>query len=70
LPAWRSRLETADEIPDPDDVALSISANGELKQSSSSSKQLIYDCRKLIEWGSSFYTFSRRLALYRHAGRG
>ena len=41
----------------------------ELKQSSST-KQLIYDCSKLIEWESTFYTFSRRLALYRHAGRG
>jgi 2-keto-4-pentenoate hydratase/2-oxohepta-3-ene-1,7-dioic acid hydratase in catechol pathway len=49
-------LVTADEIADPDDVALSISVNGELKQSSST-KQLIYDCRKLIEWGSTFYSF-------------
>jgi 2-keto-4-pentenoate hydratase/2-oxohepta-3-ene-1,7-dioic acid hydratase in catechol pathway len=63
LPAWRSRLETADEIPDPDDVALSISVNGELKQSSST-RQLIYDCRKLIEWGSSFYTFYPGDVLY------
>ncbi len=49
-------MVTADEIPDPDDVPLSISVNGELKQSSNTS-QLIYDCRKLIEWGSTFYTF-------------
>ena len=49
-------MVTADEIPDPDDVSLSISVNGELKQSSNTS-QLIYDCRKLIEWGSTFYTF-------------
>jgi len=56
-------LVTADEIHDPDDVALSISVNGELKQSSST-KQLIYDCRKLIEWGSSFYTFYPGDVLY------
>jgi len=49
-------LVTADEIADPDDVPLTISVNGEVKQSSNT-KQLIYDCRKLIEWGSTFYTF-------------
>src|SRR2546425_14915 len=38
------------------DVPLTISVNGEVKQESST-KQLIYDCRKLIEWGSTFYTF-------------
>src|SRR6266576_2656573 len=42
-------LVTADEIPDPDNVPLSISVNGEVKQNSNT-KQLIYDCRKLIEW--------------------
>ncbi len=49
-------LVTADEIADPDNVPLTISVNGEVKQSSNT-KQLIYDCRKLIEWGSTFYTF-------------
>jgi 2-keto-4-pentenoate hydratase/2-oxohepta-3-ene-1,7-dioic acid hydratase in catechol pathway len=49
-------MVTADEIPDPDDLPLTISVNGETKQSSNT-KQLIYDCRKLIEWGSTFYTF-------------
>jgi 2-keto-4-pentenoate hydratase/2-oxohepta-3-ene-1,7-dioic acid hydratase in catechol pathway len=49
-------MVTADEIPDPDDVPLTISVNGETRQSSNT-KQLIYDCRKLIEWGSTFYTF-------------
>ena len=56
-------LVTADEIPDPDNVPLSISVNGEVKQSSST-KQLIYDCRKLIEWGSTFYTFYPGDVLY------
>jgi 2-keto-4-pentenoate hydratase/2-oxohepta-3-ene-1,7-dioic acid hydratase in catechol pathway len=49
-------LVTADEIADPDDVPLEIAVIGEVKQSSNTS-HLIYDCRKLIEWGSSFYTF-------------
>jgi 2-keto-4-pentenoate hydratase/2-oxohepta-3-ene-1,7-dioic acid hydratase in catechol pathway len=49
-------MVTADEIPDPDNVPLSISVNGELKQESNTNR-LIYDCRKLIEWGSTFYTF-------------
>jgi 2-keto-4-pentenoate hydratase/2-oxohepta-3-ene-1,7-dioic acid hydratase in catechol pathway len=49
-------MVTADEIPDPDNVPLRIFVNGELKQNSNTSR-LIYDCRKLIEWGSTFYTF-------------
>jgi len=47
---------TADEIPDPDNVPLEILVNGEIKQKSNT-KHLIFDCRKLIEWGSTFYTF-------------
>ena len=54
---------TADEIPDPDDVPLTISVNGETKQASNT-KQMIYDCRKLIEWGSTFYTFYPGDVLY------
>jgi 2,4-didehydro-3-deoxy-L-rhamnonate hydrolase len=49
-------MVTADEISDPDNVPLNIAVNGEIKQSSNTN-QLIYDCRKLIEWGSTFYTF-------------
>jgi 2,4-didehydro-3-deoxy-L-rhamnonate hydrolase len=56
-------MVTADEIADPDDVPLTISVNGEMKQSSNT-KQLIYDCRKLIEWGSTFYTFYPGDVLY------
>ena len=56
-------LVTADEIPDPDNVPLKISVNGELKQDSNT-RQLIYDCRKLIEWGSTFYTFYPGDVLY------
>src|SRR5436189_5612669 len=56
-------LVTADEIVDPDNVPLNISVNGEIKQNSNT-KQLIYDCRKLIEWGSTFYTFYPGDVLY------
>ena len=47
---------TADEIPDPDKVPLRIFVNGEKKQESNTS-MLIFDCKKLIEWGSTFYTW-------------
>jgi len=47
---------TADEIPDPDNVPLRIFVNGEKKQESNTS-MLIFDCKKLIEWGSTFYTW-------------
>ena len=30
----------------------------------SKTRQLIYDCRKLIEWGSTFYTFYPGDVLY------
>jgi 2-keto-4-pentenoate hydratase/2-oxohepta-3-ene-1,7-dioic acid hydratase in catechol pathway len=56
-------MVTEDEISDPDDAALSISVSGELKHSSST-KPLIYDCSKLIEWGSTFYTFYPGDVLY------
>jgi 2-keto-4-pentenoate hydratase/2-oxohepta-3-ene-1,7-dioic acid hydratase in catechol pathway len=46
---------TADEIPDPDAVPISLTVNGETRQSSNTS-QLIYNCRRLIEFASEFYT--------------
>jgi 2-keto-4-pentenoate hydratase/2-oxohepta-3-ene-1,7-dioic acid hydratase in catechol pathway len=48
-------LVTADELPDPDAVPISITVNGEIRQSSNTS-QLIYSCRRLIEFASAFYT--------------
>jgi len=48
-------MVTADEIPDPDGVPISLEVNGELRQNSNTS-QLIYNCRRLIEFASSFYT--------------
>jgi 2-keto-4-pentenoate hydratase/2-oxohepta-3-ene-1,7-dioic acid hydratase in catechol pathway len=48
-------MVTADEIPNPDDVPLTLTVNGEVRQDSNT-KNLIYDCRRLIEFASSFYT--------------
>jgi len=48
-------LMTADELPDPSDLALQISVNGTLRQTSRTSR-LIYDVPRLIEYASSFYT--------------
>jgi 2,4-diketo-3-deoxy-L-fuconate hydrolase len=46
---------TADEIPNPDDVVVTLTNNGELKQTAET-KDLIYDIGRLIEFASSFYT--------------
>ncbi|MEA2907309.1 MAG: hypothetical protein QOC56_2469 [Alphaproteobacteria bacterium] len=46
---------TADEVPDPDDVTVTVTNNGELKQTAET-KDLIYDIGRLIEFASSFYT--------------
>src|ERR1700733_13908204 len=48
-------MVTGDELPDPDSVPISIAVNGEVRQSSNTS-QLIYDCKRLIEFASAFYT--------------
>ncbi len=48
-------MTTADEIPDPDNLDFSISVNGEVRQKSNT-RHLIFDCRRLIEYASSFYT--------------
>src|SRR5205809_850263 len=48
-------LVTADEIADPDDVPLTISVNGEVKQNSNT-KYLVYNVERLVEFGSAMYT--------------
>jgi 2-keto-4-pentenoate hydratase/2-oxohepta-3-ene-1,7-dioic acid hydratase in catechol pathway len=48
-------MVTADEIPDPDALPLSLEVNGERRQTSNTA-DLIYNCRRLIEFASSFYT--------------
>jgi 2-keto-4-pentenoate hydratase/2-oxohepta-3-ene-1,7-dioic acid hydratase in catechol pathway len=48
-------LVTADEVGSPDDLDLSLSVNGELRQSSNT-RFLIKNVAELIEFASSFYT--------------
>jgi 2-keto-4-pentenoate hydratase/2-oxohepta-3-ene-1,7-dioic acid hydratase in catechol pathway len=48
-------IVTADEVPDPNALDLSLRVNGELRQSANT-RQLIYDVQALIEYASSFYT--------------
>jgi 2,4-didehydro-3-deoxy-L-rhamnonate hydrolase len=48
-------MVTADEIQDPNALPLSLSVNGEVRQNSNTN-MLIYDCRRLIEFASAFYT--------------
>jgi 2-keto-4-pentenoate hydratase/2-oxohepta-3-ene-1,7-dioic acid hydratase in catechol pathway len=48
-------LVTADEVKDPDDLELTITVNGEPRQKSSTKYQ-IFNCRKLIEYATKFYT--------------
>jgi 2-keto-4-pentenoate hydratase/2-oxohepta-3-ene-1,7-dioic acid hydratase in catechol pathway len=46
---------TRDEVPDPGQLGLKITVNGEVKQDAHTS-DLILSVAQLIEWGSSFYT--------------
>jgi len=48
-------MVTANEIANPDDLPLMLEVNGERRQDSNTN-MLIYDCRRLIEFASSFYT--------------
>jgi 2,4-didehydro-3-deoxy-L-rhamnonate hydrolase len=48
-------MVTADEIADPDKLPISLTVNGETRQNSNTSN-LIYNCRRLIEFASEFYT--------------
>ena len=48
-------MVTAEEVPDPDDVTITLRLNNELKQTAET-KDLIYDIGRLIEFASSFYT--------------
>jgi 2,4-didehydro-3-deoxy-L-rhamnonate hydrolase len=48
-------MVTADEIADPDKLPISLTVNGETRQNSNTDK-LIYNCRRLIEFASEFYT--------------
>ncbi|MBL8382321.1 MAG: fumarylacetoacetate hydrolase family protein [Burkholderiales bacterium] len=48
-------LVTPDEVPDPNRLDLSLSVNGELRQSSNTSR-MVFDVGRLIEYASAWYT--------------
>lgn len=48
-------LVTADEIENPDDLVIQLSVNGQVRQREST-RNLIFSCRKLIEFASHYYT--------------
>jgi len=48
-------MVTADEIANPDALPITLTVNGEVRQKSNT-RDLIYNCRRLIEFASSFYT--------------
>ncbi len=47
-------LTTRDEVPDPGNLRMSLEVNGEMRQSAST-RDLIFDVPRLIEYASSFY---------------
>jgi 2-keto-4-pentenoate hydratase/2-oxohepta-3-ene-1,7-dioic acid hydratase in catechol pathway len=48
-------LVTSDEVLDPNQLALKLSVNGEVRQNSNT-RAMIFDVQRLIEYASSFYT--------------
>ena len=48
-------MVTADEIPDPNNVDFTVHLNGKLQQDAHT-KDLIFDCHRLIEFATEFYT--------------
>ena len=62
-------LVTADEIPDPGDVTITLTNNGELRQTAHTG-DLIYDVGRLIELASSFYTLNPGDILYTGTPQG
>jgi 2-keto-4-pentenoate hydratase/2-oxohepta-3-ene-1,7-dioic acid hydratase in catechol pathway len=48
-------LVTPDEVPDPNQLALKLSVNGEVRQNSNT-RAMIFDVQRLIEYASTSYT--------------
>jgi 2-keto-4-pentenoate hydratase/2-oxohepta-3-ene-1,7-dioic acid hydratase in catechol pathway len=48
-------LTTKDEVPDPNDLRLSIKVNDETRQDSRTSR-MVYSVHRLIEYATSMYT--------------
>jgi 2-keto-4-pentenoate hydratase/2-oxohepta-3-ene-1,7-dioic acid hydratase in catechol pathway len=65
MPSWRKSVDTyavcgpwlttKDEVPDPNNLRLSIKVNGETRQDSSTSR-MVYNVHRLIEYATSMYT--------------
>jgi 2-keto-4-pentenoate hydratase/2-oxohepta-3-ene-1,7-dioic acid hydratase in catechol pathway len=65
MPSWRKSVDTyavcgpwittKDEVPDPNNLHLSIKVNGETRQDSSTSR-MVYNVHRLIEYATSMYT--------------
>jgi 2-keto-4-pentenoate hydratase/2-oxohepta-3-ene-1,7-dioic acid hydratase in catechol pathway len=65
MPSWRKSVDTyavcgpwlttKDEVPDPNDLRLSIRVNGETRQDSRTSR-MVYNVHRLIEYATSMYT--------------
>ena len=65
MPSWRKSVDsyavcgpwltTKDEVPDPNNLRLSLKVNGETRQDSSTSR-MVYNVQQLIEYATSMYT--------------
>jgi len=65
MPSWRKSVDTyavcgpwlttKDEVPDPNNLRLSIKVNGETRQDSTTAR-MVYNVHRLIEYGTSMYT--------------
>jgi 2-keto-4-pentenoate hydratase/2-oxohepta-3-ene-1,7-dioic acid hydratase in catechol pathway len=65
MPSWRKSVDTyavcgpwlttKEEVPDPNDLRLSIKVNGETRQDSRTSR-MVYSVHRLIEYATSMYT--------------
>jgi 2-keto-4-pentenoate hydratase/2-oxohepta-3-ene-1,7-dioic acid hydratase in catechol pathway len=65
MPSWRKSVDTyavcgpwlttKDEVPDPNNLRLSLKVNGETRQDSTTAR-MVYDVQKLIEYATSMYT--------------
>jgi len=56
-------LTTADELPDPDQLQITLHQNGSLRQNGHTS-DMVYSVARLIEFASSFYTLQPGDLLY------
>ncbi len=65
MPSWRKSVDTyavcgpwlttKDEVPDPNDLRLSLKVNGETRQDSTTAR-MVYSVQRLIEYATSMYT--------------